>query len=259
MTGLGEIATMEEVHNGADTVYLDTPPDSRRRIVMRVDAHEIGAAIEVPVHVLAGRTAGPCAAFVAGVHGDEYDGILAMHRLLAGVAPAQLAGTLIVIPVANSSAFGAGQRHTPIDGADLNRVFPGRVDGSVTERLAHQLCHDVLRHMDLVFTLHGARSPNRLMEWIEFLDEPGRLGAASRAAAMASGFANLIASAQARLSVGCTGRVRCTRGGSRDGGPGRSARSQRGVICRARRRHPSPSRHDCPGERAARSRPVGLA
>ncbi|MBI1774569.1 MAG: succinylglutamate desuccinylase/aspartoacylase family protein [Proteobacteria bacterium] len=183
----------EAIYTSAAAVDLGTPPRNRRRFLLRVDAHEVGAAVEVPVHVIAGTSPKPRVALVAGVHGDEYDGIVALRRFLAEVDPGAIAGTLVVITHANPSAFGAGQRPTPIDGVDLNRVFPGRSDGGVTERLAHILLHGVFRHMDLVLTMHGARSVNLLCPWIEFLDEPSDLGQASRAAAVASGFTDLIA------------------------------------------------------------------
>ena len=182
-----------DTYAAAAAVELGAPIGSRRRFLLRVDAHEVGAAIEVPVHVMAGASPKPRIALVAGVHGDEYDGIVALPRFLAELEPATLTGTVVVITPANPSAFGAGQRPTPIDGVDLNRVFPGRPDGGVTERLAHMLLHGVLRHVDLVFTMHGARSVNLLRPWIEFLDEPGPVGQASLAAAVASGFSDLIA------------------------------------------------------------------
>jgi predicted deacylase len=182
-----------DTYTSAAAVELRTPIGSRRRFLLRVDAHEVGAAIEVPVHVITGASARPRVALVAGVHGDEYDGIIALQRSLVELEPATLAGTVVVIAPANPSAFGAGQRPTPIDGVDLNRIFPGRPDGGVTERLAHLLLHGVLRHADLVFTMHGARSVNLLRPWIEFLDEPGPVGQASLAAAVASGFSDLIA------------------------------------------------------------------
>jgi predicted deacylase len=182
-----------DTYSGAAAVELGTAIGTRRRFLLRVDAHEVGAAVEVPVHVIAGASPTPRIALVAGVHGDEYDGILALQRFLAEIEPAALTGTVVVIAPANPSAFGAGQRPTPIDGVDLNRIFPGRSDGGVTERLAHMLLHGVLRHMDLVFTMHGAKSVNLLRPWIEFLDEPGPVGQASREAAIASGFSDLIA------------------------------------------------------------------
>jgi predicted deacylase len=148
---------------------------------------------EVRVHVLMGAQPRPCLALVAGVHGDEYDGILALQGVVQDVAADLLAGSLLVIPVANPLAFGAAARHTPEDGRDLNRAFPGNPNGTVTERLASLLCDNVLTSADLVFSLHGARATSTLLPWMEFLDVPGELGARSLAAARASGFAHLVA------------------------------------------------------------------
>lgn len=175
------------------SIDLEGLKAGRHRIVLRVDIGPEQPPIEVPVHILRGRRARPCLAVVGGVHGDEYDGIRAAQRLAAQQAPDMLDGTLIVIPVANPSSFAAGQRPTAIDNVDLNRVFPGKADGGVSERLAHRLTGAVLRHMDLIFTLHGGGAVTRLAWYLEFLDADTDTGRRSHAAAAAAGFADLIA------------------------------------------------------------------
>lgn len=150
-------------------------------------------ADQVPIQVIVGRQHRPCLALVAGIHGDEYDGILALHEVARELAATDLTGSLIIIPVANPFAFAAAQRRTPQDNKDLNRVFPGRADGSLSERLAHQLCTDILQQATLVLTLHGGGSKSALAPWIEFLDIPTPLGRATYDAARASGFPALVA------------------------------------------------------------------
>lgn len=172
---------------------LDALAPGRHRLVVGIAAGASGDTIEVPVHVFVGRKAHPRLAVVGGVHGDEYDGIRAAQGLAREQAPERLDGTLVVIPVANPSAYAAGQRATAIDNVDLNRVFPGNASGGVTERLAHALCDKVLKHMDLVFTLHGGGSVTRLAWYLEFLDVDSDVGRRSHAAAAAAGFADLIA------------------------------------------------------------------
>jgi len=163
------------------------------RSVLRVPACEREIASTVPVHILVGRKRQPRLAVIAGVHGDEYDGIRAAQRLAAEEEPAALEGTLVVIPIANPSAFAAGQRETAIDNIDLNRVFPGDPCGGAASRLAHVLCDKLLRHMDLVFSLHGASSVTRLARYLEFFARDDRVGRASYAAAAAAGFTDLVA------------------------------------------------------------------
>jgi predicted deacylase len=147
---------------------------------------------EVPIQAVVGRSHHPCLALVGGVHGDEYDGILAVHEVARAVQPDDLQGSLLLIAVANPFAFAAAQRHTPQDGLDLNRTFPGRPDGSLSERLAHALC-GVLSQADLALTLHGGGARTELAPWIEFLDLPTPLGRATYEAAAASGFPDLLA------------------------------------------------------------------
>ena len=177
---------------------LDALAPGRHRLVLSIATGDGKAPIEVPVHVLVGRRARPRFAVVGGVHGDEYDGIRAAQRLASGQVPEALNGTLVVIPVANPSSFAAGQRFTAVDNIDLNRVFPGEPSGGVSQRLAHALCDKVLKHMDLVFTLHGGGAVTTLAWYLEFLDVDSDVGRRSHAAAAAAGFRDLIAFPETR-------------------------------------------------------------
>jgi predicted deacylase len=147
----------------------------------------------VPVHVLVGCRLRPRLALVAGVHGNEYEGMVTLVELLARLDAASLAGSLVVVPVANPFAFRAGQRRTPQDDRDLNRVFPGSPSGSLSARLAHRLCTAVLTGADLVFTLHSAMADGTLSPWVEFLEGESPLERATYEAAVASGFPDLVA------------------------------------------------------------------
>ena len=85
-----------------------------------------GSTLQVPVRVAAGRKPGPTLAVVAGVHGDEPDGMAALLNLWDGDCPvSDLTGTLILVAVANPMAFGAPQRRSPIDGGRTSTAsFP---------------------------------------------------------------------------------------------------------------------------------------
>src|SRR5262249_47585640 len=127
------------------------------------------------VDVLIGVRRRPCLALVAGVHGNEYEGMVTLAELVGTTEPGALEGSLIVVPVANPFAFSAGQRRTPQDDRDLNRVFPGSARGTLSERLAHRLCTAVLGAADFVFTLHSAMADGVLSPWLEFLEGPSAL------------------------------------------------------------------------------------
>lgn len=184
---------MQDMYQETPTISLESYSLERHHQLewpLNTENPELGS---IPVHVFVGRKHRPCLALVAGVHGNEYDGILALQELTQSIDAKHLDGSIVVIPVVNTFAFSAGQRYTPEDNGDLNRVFPGNIGGGLTERLAHVLSQQILVETDLIFTLHGARQEGVLAPWIEFLDENTPVGKASFEAAMASGFPDLIA------------------------------------------------------------------
>jgi predicted deacylase len=106
--------------------------------------------------LVGGTQPGPVVAVVAGVHGAEVSSIEAARRL-ASYLPGRLArGVVVVVPVANMAAFlGRTLYVNPLDGKNLNRVFPGRPGGSPSERLAYALMEGVVRPAHVVLDLHG--------------------------------------------------------------------------------------------------------
>jgi uncharacterized protein len=98
-----------------------------------------GHDVELVVHVIRGSKDGPKLAMFGGIHGDEPLGTEAVRRVVQQIDPAQIAGTIIAVPVANPYAFEAGKRVTPGDGLNLNRIMPGDSGGSLTEQLAARL------------------------------------------------------------------------------------------------------------------------
>ena len=147
-----------------------------------------GSMLEVPIAVLAGRAPHPRLVCVAGIHGDEPEGMRALMELADELSPEAIRGELVLVPVANPPAFGAGTRTSPLDGLDLNRIFPGRPDGSASERLAHRLFEDVLRPSDFVFALHSWYTSGEVLPYVEYGHTIAATAPASLAAARAAGF-----------------------------------------------------------------------
>lgn len=111
-------------------------------------------SIMIPLTVIANGN-GPTALLTGGNHGDEYEGPVALQQLAWDIDPAQVSGRIIIVPYMNYPAFRSGTRVSPIDHVNLNRIFPGRPDGSVTQKIAHYF-HDVLVPMaDLVLDYHS--------------------------------------------------------------------------------------------------------
>jgi predicted deacylase len=146
-----------------------------------------GSTLKVPVSVLVGAAPGPCLVLVAGIHGDEGEGILALTELWDELDVAAIAGRVVIVPVANPPAFAAWRRCSPLDDLDLNRIFPGNPDGRPSERLAHRLFHDVLCRADFVFSMHSWYTTGTVLPYVEF-NHRGSTARASLDAATASGF-----------------------------------------------------------------------
>lgn len=116
------------------------------------------AQITLPVVVI-GHGSGPTALVMAGNHGDEYPGQVAIMRLMRELQPEQINGRLILVPALNMPAAKAATRLSPLDGRNLNRAFPGKADGTVTEMIAHYLTTVLFPLADIVVDMHtGGRS-----------------------------------------------------------------------------------------------------
>lgn len=114
-----------------------------------------GISTRIPVTVINGSKEGKVLALTAGVHGYEYPPILALYRLKRMINASSLSGTLILVHIANLPSF---QRRTiyynPYDWKNLNRVFPGNPDGTISQRIAFVLKEEVIERCDCLIDLH---------------------------------------------------------------------------------------------------------
>lgn len=108
----------------------------------------------VPVISLKGGD-GPTVLITGATHGDEFEGPAAIMRLAHSLTPDALNGQVILIPALNAPALAASSRVTPLDGANLNRAFPGDPDGGPTAMLAHFVETQLLLRCDAVIDLHS--------------------------------------------------------------------------------------------------------
>lgn len=116
------------------------------------------AMIQIPI-VCIRNGEGPTALLTAGNHGDEYEGQIALRRLAQALRPGDVRGRVIIIPSLNYPAVEAGRRASPVDEGNLNRLFPGRANGTVTEMIAHYVDSVLFALADVVIDLHsGGRS-----------------------------------------------------------------------------------------------------
>ncbi|RUV68589.1 N-alpha-acetyl diaminobutyric acid deacetylase DoeB [Mesorhizobium sp. M5C.F.Cr.IN.023.01.1.1] len=132
------------------------PGKKRSRISVPADQ---GRTVDLPITVVR-QGPGPLVLFTGGSHGDEYEGPIALLKLERELEPTDLVqGGVIIMPIINPPAVDAGTRTSPLDGKNLNRVFPGKEDGSVTDQIAYLITEAVLPHVIAVLDLHaGGRS-----------------------------------------------------------------------------------------------------
>lgn len=131
------------------------------RVPHSVDRSAYGH-IPIPIAVLKNGQ-GPTLLLTGGTHGDEYEGPIALMKLLQRLPGMQIQGRIIVVPGLNFPAFLAGRRTSPIDQANMNRVFPGKRDGGITEMIAHYVDTELFPRADVVFDIHsGGQSFNHL-------------------------------------------------------------------------------------------------
>lgn len=131
-----------------------------------------GTPLAIPVVVINGAAGGPCLWVDGAIHGDEPEGPLACQIALAEVDPAQLSGTLVLCPVVNVPAFEAAQRGNPLDTFtyDMNRIYPGRPDGYLSERVAAAHAAAMGPVADLEISIHSGGAHSYLDKAI-FVDE----------------------------------------------------------------------------------------
>lgn len=124
-------------------------------------------ATRIPVSVFKGAKDGPTLALIAGVHGYEYAPVVALQEVAARIKPAQLSGTLIIVHVANMPSFhGRTIYYSPVDGMNLNRAYPGKPDGSLSERIAHMITTQVIEQADYLIDMHSGDGNEALRPYI---------------------------------------------------------------------------------------------
>src|SRR5713226_4614033 len=116
----------------------------------------VDAATNIPVVVVNGAKPGKVLALVSGAHGTEYASIIAIEKLISDLDPAQVTGTVILVPMVNVPSFEQKVPHVnPVDGKSMNRFYPGKADGTQTERASYAITRQVVEKSDYLIDLHG--------------------------------------------------------------------------------------------------------
>ena len=134
---------------------MKVAPGRRKDVKVRISEFYTATPVFIPVTVLHGTRPGPVLYLTAAVHGNEINGVEMVRQLRTAVDPKRLAGTLILVVIANPIAFLNMARDLP-DGRDLNRFFPGRDRGSMASHIADALFTKIVRLADYGIDLHTA-------------------------------------------------------------------------------------------------------
>ena len=110
----------------------------------------------IPLGIAEGAKPGPTLAVVAGVHASEYAAREGAVRFWQSLDPSEISGRVLVVLAADVTAIGAHHIYTnPVDGKNLNRIYPGKADGTLTEVIAHTLMEEVISQADAIIDCHG--------------------------------------------------------------------------------------------------------
>ncbi len=167
-----------------------------------------GTAVEMPFTFIQGKNPGKSILITAGVHGGEYPGIETAIQLANDLDPEDVTGTILVIHLVNPAAFLARlQYYGPFDGKNLNRVFPGKAKGTVSERIAYEV-FQFQQAADFYLDLHGGDIHEALVPFAIY----SQLGsedevALSRNMAARLGFPYVVGSVSENGSIGAAARA----------------------------------------------------
>jgi N2-acetyl-L-2,4-diaminobutanoate deacetylase len=139
--------------------------------------------VNIPVLLARGRLPGKTFVALAGVHGDEFEGVRALLDVFAGLDVGRMSGDFLAVPVANPPAFWNGTRTSPLDGENLARVFPGSLSEGPTPVIAFWLANSVIARADLFVDLHSGGVRLQMPTMVGYDAEDPR----SHAAALAFG------------------------------------------------------------------------
>ena len=149
----------------------------------------------IPITVSHGAKPGPVLLITAGVHGYEYPPILAAQTFAKQLKPSEMRGTIIIVHHANLPSFlRRSIAYNPQDGKNLNRVFPGNADGTITERLAWVISKELIAKADYMIDVHAGDAQNDLMPYsgyYNYFNTP-ELAEKGRQLAVALGFETIV-------------------------------------------------------------------
>jgi hypothetical protein len=134
--------------------HLIAEPGTKVEGYLRVGEMQDGTPVRIPLAIINGSYPGRTLYIQAASDGNELNGVAVVQYILQKVDPSALHGAIIAVPLVNLLAFHHSQSHNPVDGRKMNRCFPGKPDGTHSERIAYRLYHSAIKKADLCIDLH---------------------------------------------------------------------------------------------------------
>ena len=142
---------------------LDIEEGKKYKGKIKVAELEDGSEVEIPYFVMRGVKKHPVLLLNAAIHGDELNGVEVIMRLFEELNPMQIKGTIIGVPVVNVLAFRSRDRFDAIEKRDLNRKFPGKKNGNITEKIAYHFFNEFVKNADFGIDLHAGMKGHLLL------------------------------------------------------------------------------------------------
>ncbi len=161
----------------------------------------VDSSLKMPTTIIRGVAEGKTVVITGGVHGGEYPGVETAIRMAGQLQPDDVSGTVVIVHPVNTEAFLARAQYiNPLDGQNLNRMFPGRAGGTVSERIAYTIDTCLHTVADFYMDLHGGDIHEALVPFALYSKAGGpEVAEASQAAASLLGVPYVVG------SVGTTG------------------------------------------------------
>lgn len=175
---------------GNEKIVLDRivcDKGKRREGFIDVAKTASGGWISIPIIEIKGDEDGPVMLVDSCIHGDEYEGSVAILQVAEWLENNNFKGTFIGVPALNIEAYCFNSRDSIIDNANMNRVFPGDPEKYITQRIASKYCDDVVSKADYCITFHGGGTVLHLESIIGYIPDDTDIGKTSFEMAQAFG------------------------------------------------------------------------
>ena len=164
------IVNQANCQNKFDSLFLNSPSESINKIKLEFN-DDYGNKTFLPLTVIKGKDKRIVFTILAGVHGAEYAPIIATQKLIKKLEVKRLSGTIIILPITNIGAFYSSTPYVnPIDNLNINRIFPGNKNGSVSEKIAHFIATKIIPVSDVFLDAHSGDANEDLLPFVCYYD-----------------------------------------------------------------------------------------